>query len=394
MLQHGRLAGVAGSGIICKLPAFHEEDSVPDKTRLHGMIASPTAHAPIYCLTVEGGSRARGIQHGRELRAPIATALDFYRAHFGRHLGLDAVEIRRRAARFAEPTAALSPLLMAEYEGIAEGSGQMLEDILALSGRYEITYDRLRLGECSNAFAGSRRTLDGHPLLGMNWDWRPESMDFRAVIVARCDDVPDHVVVTECGQPGKYGLNRHGIAVVSSGLVSEGKSTDGRQLFAAVIREMLAQPTLEDAHRVLHTRPPEATVSIFAADATGHGFNTEVTTRGLLERRLDPDTIAWHTNHCILTDEACTLEDSVIRGGRWRTLTDVSAPVSRDLFGRWFADTDNGYNAICKAPDPRLAHTVTWLQTICSIVIDPVELRLWVSDGLSSENPLQEFRLP
>jgi len=239
-------------------------------------------HAPLYCVEVRGDSRTRGIQHGRLLRQPIATAIDFYRGHFKRFLDLDPIEIRRRAARFIEPTAQLSPRLMAEYEGIAEGSGQTLEDILALSGRYEITYDRLRLGECSNVFAGPRRTSEGRPLLGMNWDWRPETLDFRAVITARCDDGPDHMVVTECGQPGKYGLNAHGIAVVSSGLVSEGKCSDGRQLFVSVIREMLAQETLAEAHAVLHASPPEATISFFVADRTGHGFNAEATTRGLV----------------------------------------------------------------------------------------------------------------
>ena len=307
---------------------------------------------------------------------------------------MDEAQMRQRAARFIEPTAALSPKLMAEYEGIAAGSGQCLEDILALSGRYEITYDRLRLGECSNAYVGSRRSAEGRPLLGMNWDWRPESMDFRAVIVARCDDGPDHIVVTECGQPGKYGLNRHGIAVVSSGLVSDDGPTSGRQLFVAVIREMLAQQTLADAHRILHASPPEASISFFVADAAGQGFNTEVTVRGLHERRFDPDTIAWHTNHCLLDEEQSAFEDSLVRAERWRTLTHVPEPVSRAAFGQWFADVANGPNAICKGPDPRLRHTATWLQTICSIVIEPAELKVWVSDGLSSENPLVEYRLP
>ena len=79
----------------------------------------PTSHAPIYRIEVRGDSFARGEQHGRLLKAPIETALRFYRAHFERHLGMDAAQMRRRAARFIEPTAALSPRLMAEYEGIA-----------------------------------------------------------------------------------------------------------------------------------------------------------------------------------------------------------------------------------------------------------------------------------
>ena len=81
------------------------------------------AHAPLYRVELTGNSRQRGLQYGKILRAPIARAVDFYRGFFAKHLGLDAREARRRAARFIEPTAQVSPRLMSEYEGIAEVDG-------------------------------------------------------------------------------------------------------------------------------------------------------------------------------------------------------------------------------------------------------------------------------
>src|SRR5215469_11010890 len=131
------------------------------------MSASRLGHTPLYVVELTGNSRARGVQHGQLLKDPIRRAVEFYRRFFAQHLRIDVTEMRRRAARFLEPIQRLSANLFREYEGIAEGSGQKLEDILALSARYEITYEHVRLGECSNVFVGAERTAGGHTLLGM-----------------------------------------------------------------------------------------------------------------------------------------------------------------------------------------------------------------------------------
>jgi len=350
-------------------------------------------HTPFYILELSGNSRQRGFQHGHTLKEPIQRAMDFYRGFFAKYMGLTFQELRRRAARFIEPTARMSALLMSEYEGIADGSGQTLEDIFALSGRYEITYETTRLGECSNAFVGPHQSLSGHALLGQNWDWRPEVLDFRAVLIARCDDVPDYLMVTECGQPGKYGFNEFGLGVIETGLCCTKQTSIGENLFVAVTREMLAHSTFGDARNVIYQHPPEATISFILADSQGHAINYETVPDGILERELQPTDIYWHTNHCLQGNEPCTFEDSFIRGRRWIELTASPGLVSRQTVGAWLSDSYNGYNAICKAPNPALAETTTWLQTLCSIIMDLNERTMWVTDGLSSEMPFQSISL-
>ena len=102
-------------------------------------------NSTLHVVELRGNSRQRGLQHGRQLRDPIQAAVDFYRHFFREHLGMSAEGMARRASAFLEPTAQLNPLLMDEYEGIAEGSGQRLEDILALTARYEITFEQVAL---------------------------------------------------------------------------------------------------------------------------------------------------------------------------------------------------------------------------------------------------------
>ena len=79
----------------------------------------------------------------------------------------------------------------------------------------------------------------------------------------------------------------------------------------------------------------------------------------------------------------------MIRGRRWEELIDGSLPVTVPLLGRWLADSANGYNSICRAPDPERAQTPTFLQTLCSIVLDLTTREMWISDGLSSQMPYQ-----
>ena len=349
--------------------------------------------ARLYIIELRGDSRERGSQHGQQLRSPIQTAVDFYRHFFARHLGIDAAEMRQRAARFIEPTAEVAPSLMAEYEGIAAGSGQTLEDIFALSARYEITFEGVALGDCSNLFVGADGSANGHVLLGQNWDWRPEVMDFRALIISRCDDQPDHVMVTECGQPGKYGLNASGIGVVSAGLNCTEKVATGEQLFVVLGRQVLACESFEKAVAIAEQTPPMATVNMLVAEAHGNAVNFECTPTGVFKRDLAGDQRYWHTNHCLIAGERSDFENSLARGERWAELTAAEESVSPDAVQRWLADRGPGKHSICQLPDPALAHTTTYLQTLCSVVMDLNDRIVWVSDGPSCRSPYQQYRL-
>jgi isopenicillin-N N-acyltransferase-like protein len=348
---------------------------------------------PLYILELKGTSRERGYQHGTALREPIQRALDFYRFFFKKHLGLDWAEARERVGLFLEATAGLSPKLAAEYEGIAEGARQRLEDIVALSARYEITYAAIALGDCSNVYVGPQRSATGHTLLGQSWEWRPEVMDFRAVLVARCDDVPDHIVVTECGQPGKYGLNAHGVGVVAAGLYANDKVSVGDQLCVALAREMLAQSSFAAACDVIERHPPRATVNMLVAAAGGDAADFEATGSRLWRGNLDPSQAYWHTNHCRLTTEPCGFENSLIRGKRWAALVESPEAVTCEHVQGWLADRSDASNSICVLADQALAGAATWLQTLASVVLDLDEREFRITDGPSCRTPFQSLRL-
>ena len=348
----------------------------------------------IHVAELRGDSRQRGEQHGIQLRRPIQQAIDFYYLFFAGHLGLDRTEVRRRASAYIEPTSRLSPALMAEYEGIAAGSGQNLQDIFALSARYEITFEEVALGECSNVYIGPECSVTGHTLLGQNWDWRPEVMNFRAVFVAQADDGPDHVMITECGQPGKYGLNEFGLGLVAAGLNCTEKSGPGDQLFVALGRAALAHEHLSAAVSTLIRFAPRSTVNVLIATAETTGVDFEYAPQTVARRDLACDEIYWHTNHCREADEPCTFENSRHRGLRWDELTDVSGPVRMSTVKEWLADRQCAGDPICQLDDPRQADSPSRIQTLSSIVLDLGSRTLWASDGPSCESLYRPFVLP
>ncbi len=347
----------------------------------------------LHFVELQGDSRQRGEQHGHLLRKPIERAIGFYFPFFTRHLGLDRNEVRRRAATFIEPTSRLSAALMAEYEGIAAGSGQTLEDIFVLSARYEITFEEFALGECSNVYVGPASSATGHTLLGQNWDWRPEVMEFRAVFVARADDGPDHVMITECGQPGKYGLNQFGLGLVGAGLNCTEKTGLGDQLFVALGRAALEHEKLSGAVERLGRFAPRSTVNVLVAEAERMGVDFEYAPRTVGRRDLAPDEVYWHTNHCREVDEPCTFENSRQRGRRWAVLADVPGPIEPSTVKAWLADRQSSGDSICQLHDPHQADSPSRIQTLSSVVLDLGSRTLWASDGPSCQSSYRPFVL-
>lgn len=351
--------------------------------------ASPRADLPVVDLC--GSSFERGLQHGRALRGRIEQAIAFYAGLFGR-LGLSGADVRRRAARFAEPTHRLNPLLTAEIEGIAEGARCHLHDVYALSARYEIAFTEVALGECSNVFVGAERSTTGATLLGQNWDWRPEVAPFVVILRSRCDDGPDHVMISECGQPGKFGLNSAGLGLVAAGLDCTARHATGDQLYVGLKRSALQCESIEEAGAVLAGNPPLATVNVIAAGPSGAGCEIEYTPAGPVRRDIEPAELYWHTNHCREAGEPSRFENSLRRGRRWSELTGGAGTVSPRTIESWLADRE-GNDSICQTPRPG-DERITSLETLSSLVLDLRARTLWATAGPSHQAPYRPYRLP
>lgn len=102
-------------------------------------------------------------------------------------------EVRSLAEYFCASTAHNTPELYAEMQGIADGAGVDLLDIVALNWRSEIS-----LGQASDGCTSlSWRKNGAARVLAQNWDWTTLVRDNLAVVQIERPDKPVIYMVTE-----------------------------------------------------------------------------------------------------------------------------------------------------------------------------------------------------
>ncbi|MBL3685783.1 hypothetical protein D3248_02275 [Leucobacter zeae] len=160
-------------------------------------------------LEISGATpRELGRARGAALRGTLADAYAKY-AELFRVLGVDEAAERAGTASVLEALAGWRPGLVEELEGIAEGSGLEVAQVVALNARTEI----IALGgaassECSTLTAD----IDGRRLGVQTWDWHVELDEFW-----HTHDVAGpglrYAGLTEQGILSKIGVNEAGLAL-------------------------------------------------------------------------------------------------------------------------------------------------------------------------------------
>lgn len=230
-------------------------------------------------VELEGDPRERGRRHGAAAKRAIADNIDLYRHRFAFWTKASPQELRRRAEAYREVIAGSNPAYFAAMEGIAEGSGRDLLDIVALNVRYEILYSGFvdrgieaaiaseAVGGCTSFAIAPSHSTNGHLLVGQNWDWIP---DVRGLLVrTREGDGPAQLAFTEAGIAGaKIGLNAHGIALAVNGLVSNLDSWSRlRNPFHVRCWEVLAARDFGKAAEAVAGQPRSCSANFLVAQA-------------------------------------------------------------------------------------------------------------------------------
>jgi isopenicillin-N N-acyltransferase like protein len=177
---------------------------------------------PLY--EIEGSAHECGISHGELAADRVARTLDIYLPAFTRQAKLSLPEIRARAQQYAAAIRELDADIMHELEGIALGSHQRVEDVVAVNCRTEILYGSLSgtkpATECTTIVALPEATRDGGILIGKNWDWRNACVDAVVVLKIRQTGKPALTLIVEAGMVGRDAFNEDGIVICGNLLVS------------------------------------------------------------------------------------------------------------------------------------------------------------------------------
>lgn len=359
-------------------------------------------HKPFPIYDIEGDAYECGVSHGRQAAERVARTLEIYLPAFSRQakLGLDG--IRGRAREYAAAIKQLDGDIMREIEGIAAGSRQKVEDVVAVNCRTEILYGSAAgtqpATECTTIVALPEATRSGAILIGKNWDWRNACVDIVVVLRVRQTGKPAFALIVEAGMVGRDGFNEDGIVICGNLLVSHED------------RGKVGVPIPILRRRILHSRHYYEAIDMLVRSPRGASGNYLIAHRDgvAIDFEVSPDHafavypergLLTHSNHFQSAVAQSTgvakfyTGDSLYRDFRARqllepkigsiTIDDIKAAL-RDHFG--FP------RAICRHPHDYPGNEPT--MTISSQVFDPVNGVMQVAAGQPCEGEYVTVTLP
>jgi len=369
-------------------------------------------------VRVAGGPRERGRQYGEQARERVGRSVEAYARVYEDLAGIRWGEVLALAGTYAGAIEGFEPRYLEEMRGLAEGSAQELEAILAVNVRTEIMFAAKAReaaagrrgagdgqqsrpsgppGECTSIAALPSVTDSGYTLLAQNWDWLPHARDTVVVLEAQQDEGPAYVTAVEAGLLAKAGFNARGVAVATNALVSDADAGEVGVPYHVCLRALLDAEHLPAALAALQRARRSSSANYMLAQAGGMAVDVEGIPGDYSGLRLiDPaDGLLVHTNHFTTAGVHDVglwwMPDSPFRLQRARTLlAEREGPVTVSLLETVFADHANHPVGICAHADPRHRPTEQG-ETIVSLVMDVDEQVMWLADGTPCSAPYRRL---
>jgi isopenicillin-N N-acyltransferase-like protein len=281
-----------------------------------------------------------------------------------------------------------------ELEGMAEGAGLSLDDLMVLNCIEGIAGDALHL-KCTSFAVSAELTLDGHVLVGHNEDWWPEDSETVYVVHATPDEEPPFLALTYGGLLPNIGLNAAGIAQCCDSVYPDDIRVGVPRIFVA--RAVLGASRISEA--LERAVPPKraAGYNHLIADRSGELYNLEASAERFALHYGSGGSVV-HTNHYLdpemqrLEQDSESLFASRVRYHRAERLLGSLGPHSPDTFKAILADHVNHPRSICchcNEQDAPLDRS----QTIASVVMDLTAMTMSVAFGNPCVTEYETFSL-
>ncbi len=352
---------------------------------------------PFPLVHIAGKPFERGVSYGQQAGDRIAAGLATYREAFG-VAGIEWREAMTYAERFCQQVKAYDADMYVEIEGIAKGSEQPVEAIVALNARTEIIFWRdneldptqikpsaAMQEECTAALALPSVTRDGHVIHGQNWDWNPRCADSAIVLRIENDNGPDILTFVEAGQLARHGMNSEGIALTVNGLQCNLDCGHVGVPNPLIRRRLLQSPTLAGAiDSVMNTRI-SFSHSLILSHPSGVAVNLEATPEETFW--LQPENgLLVHANHfkCPVARgkikdvglQRCPeslYRDQIVLEHMNANRGQITVDTLKDAFANTFGAPD----AILRTPKARPGGNLSG--TVASLIMDTTARKMWLA---------------
>lgn len=238
----------------------------------------PAPKVPPFRLTpIAGTPRDRGKAYGRAFARDIAAFLDreIYKSFVGKPSPKDAM--LRYAAACGKELRAYSPEIHDEMEGLAEGAGLRLEEVVLLSGHEELWHRGVlpRVDHCTAVAVGPPDTADKHTYVGQTWDWMESVAGVATMLHWQREKGPSLLAYAFPGLWAGAGLNSAGLALTWTSAGPQ-KATPAIGIPAyALLTHLLYQESLADVVKEAKRAKCAGWFTFVMADGKGRLLNLE-----------------------------------------------------------------------------------------------------------------------
>jgi isopenicillin-N N-acyltransferase-like protein len=341
-------------------------------------------------ITISGKPRERGKQYGAKFKDAIHAFLDkeIYQVS-AKNASRD--QLLAYAGNCTKAVKEYSPAITEELEGMAEGAGMRLEEIILITMHEETAGHKdgklPPVQHCTAIGAAPPDTKDGHTYIGQNWDWMASVYGLSQMLHWKRPEGPSLLAYSYPGLWVGAGLNSAGVALCWTW--GDGRGIKGPRVGIpayVLIAQMLYQDTLADAIKEAERAKHAGWFAFVLGDSKGQLATVEGTPEKLV--------IQKPRGHTARASYACR----EILGGAESEPLKIHPQCQRmfDLLGESKGKLDRatlqGFfgdhkSTICKHPDSKDGGF-----TVDSMLFDCTKLEAHVSRGPGCSGRWKTFR--
>ena len=257
-------------------------------------------------ITLTGTGYELGLQHGSLLKKEIGEIVGKWKKNASDMMGRDANLVLAEFFQYAQFTAAIkkwTPDLYEEVRGIAEGSGQQLNDIMVfnLLDEFWVYQDNLSNHHCSGIGVPSLNGNSGY--IAQNMDIESYTDGYQVLMrLTKTDKRPEQLILTHPGLLALNGMNETGIGACMNTLMQLKASNTGLPV-AFIVRRILISTDKADLLQFIQS-VPHASGQNYIIGIRGEVFDFEASANKVT--RFDPKNAngtIYHTNHPLANDD-------------------------------------------------------------------------------------------
>jgi isopenicillin-N N-acyltransferase-like protein len=386
-------------------------------------------------LTLSGSAHQRGQHYGAAAAPLIRHSIASYARLFAYRRGIDWQTSQALALEFLPLLADYCPELLEEMQGIADGAGLHLGEIVALNVRTELlagigagvkhpdaaaAMSRNRAagvpqhadepppslpatsapddGECTTLVALPEASAGGVPWLAQTWDWNGDQRAACLLLRIHAPGQPAVLTLTEGGILAKIGLNSAGVAVSLNLLRSRADGQTPGMPVHVLLRAMLQTRSLAEAQALAERLPAGGSSCVTVLEAAGQAVSLELTPGGVGVLHPSNGLLA-HTNHCLDAetiegekplDPASSTRQRLSRADE--LLAAAHGQVDAATLKAILRDRHDAPFCICRTPDLGLP-PVDRAESVCAVLMDMQRQVMHVAPGVPCEVEFEEVYL-